>query len=49
MGRIENPEWAEMSVFHDDYASEEDMKLSPLDDDYVPDKYRNSYEDEYYD
>lgn len=49
MSRIGNSEWLEMSVYHDDYMSEEDKELSPLDNDYVPEKYRNPWEDEYYD
>lgn len=39
VSRIGNPEWAEPSVF-DDVVSEDD-ELSPLDDDYVPEEYRD--------
>lgn len=36
-----NREWLESSVFDDDYNSE-DSELSPLDDDFVRDEYRES-------
>ena len=49
MSRIGNPEWGDMSIYHDDYVSEEDRELSPLDDDYIPEKYRNPYEEDFYD
>lgn len=49
MSRIGNPEWGEVSIYHDDYVSKEDLELSPLDDDYVPEKYRSIWDDEYYD
>ena len=34
-------EWSSISVFDDDYQSDEDAELSPLDDDYVRDEYRS--------
>lgn len=40
MSRIGNPEWSEESVYDDDYRSDED-ELSPLDDDYVREDYRD--------
>lgn len=40
MSRIGNPEWGKRSVFDDDYSSEED-ELSPLDDDYIREEYRD--------
>lgn len=40
MCRIGNPEWAEKSVFDDDYVKEED-ELTALDDDYVREGYRD--------
>ena len=46
MSRIGNPEWGKMSVYDDDYVSAEEAELSPLDDDYVPEKYRSPYEEE---
>ena len=36
-----NREWLEPSVFDDDYNSE-DSEVSPLDDDFVRDEYRES-------
>ena len=38
--RIGNPEWLERSAFDDDYISEDD-ELTPLDDDYVREEYRD--------
>lgn len=38
--RIGNPEWAEKSVFDDDYVREEDEPTA-LDDDYVREGYRD--------
>ena len=35
-----NPEWKETSVFDDDYISEENRYIYPLDDDFVPEEYR---------
>lgn len=40
VGRIGNPEWAKQSVYDDDFLNEDD-ELSPLDDDYVPEEYRD--------
>lgn len=40
MSRIGNPEWSEPSIWDDDYISGED-ELSPLDDDYTPEEYRD--------
>lgn len=40
MSRIGDPEWNERSVFDDEYRGEED-ELSPLDDDYTPEEYRD--------
>lgn len=40
MSRIGNPEWGEVPVWDDDYLSNED-ELSPLDDDYVREEYRD--------
>ena len=40
MSRIGNPEWEKRSIIDDDYSSEED-ELSPLDDDYIPEEYRD--------
>lgn len=33
--------WNEASVFDEDCFSEEDAELSPLDDDYIPEEYRD--------
>lgn len=35
--------WDDVSVFDDDYLSEE-AELSPLDDDYIPEEYRTEEE-----
>lgn len=40
VGRIGNPEWAKLPVHDDDFLSEDD-EISPLDDDYVPEEYRD--------
>lgn len=40
MCRIGDPEWNEASVWDDDYRSDGD-ELSPLDDDYVREEYRD--------
>ena len=33
--------WTETSALDDDCVSVEDAKLSPLDDDYIPEEYRD--------
>lgn len=33
--------WKEKSVYDDDYVFDEDDELSPLDDDYVNEEYRD--------
>ena len=41
-----NKAWREISVFEDDYKSEEKREISPLDDDFVREGYRNDgYDD----
>lgn len=40
MSRIGNPEWGKRSIYDDEYCGEED-ELSPLDDDYAPEEYRD--------
>lgn len=39
-----NPEWLETSVFDDDYCSEEERDISPIDDDFIRDEYRDNDE-----
>ena len=39
MSRIGNSEWGKRSIIDDDYSSEEES--SPLDDDYIPEEYRD--------
>ena len=34
-------EWFEPSIYDDDYLEDEESELSPLDDDYVPEEYRD--------
>ena len=36
-----NPEWGKQKPTDDDFISDEDEELSPLDDDYVPEEYRS--------
>lgn len=46
MSLLGNKEWEKNSVFDDDYKNEEDRELSPLDDDFVREEYRNDdYDD----
>lgn len=40
--RLGNKEWKEINTYHDDYLSEEE--LSPLDDDYVREEYKDEPE-----
>ena len=40
--KFDKKEWTEISVYHDDYLSEEE--LSPLDDDYVREEYQDEPE-----
>lgn len=39
MCRIGNPEWLELSVYHDDYISDEEEELALHDDDTMWEEY----------
>lgn len=45
MSRIYNPEWLKHSPHDDDIENDLEEELSPLDDDYIPEEYRDAEDD----
>ena len=45
MCRINNPEWLKRSPTDDDADDDCDDDLSPLDDDFIPEEYRDAEDD----
>lgn len=45
MCRINNPEWLKRSLLDDDHEDTTDGELSPLDDDWIREEYRDDDDD----